>query len=354
MKDKVHALALKNKHKSDIKVLVVAEDHHQRMAFSDTVRSCGLQLVDCLSRAQLQDKSNSYATAIDIWLIDGDYDDYMATATTAAKPAAVLVGFSQAPYLNEAQQYAKWQRKLKRKLAQMLALPMLVNNTAYESPAYKGTNYKDTAYKNEANDWHYVVFLGASMGGPSAVKEFLDHLSPALPVSILLAHHFNQTMIGTLPRILNRHNKWRCQLITTSQRLRSGQCLIVPIDKQIICDSTGRIILVDQAWEGDYKPAIGQILKNTSDVYGSELINIIFSGMGNDGTQYLDLIQDNDSQLWAQDPSSSACPSQPQAIIDSGYCQFVGSPQALAEKLTHYIAERAVNASSDPFIVSDL
>ena len=345
MKDNLSVMALKDKHKSDIKVLVVAEDHQQRMAFSDTVRSCGLQLVDCVSRVQLQEKIKSYAAPIDIWLIDGDYDNDMALATAASKPTAVLVGFSQAPYLNEAQQYAKWQRKLKRKLAQMLALPMLVDNIPYE---------KNTAYENEANDWHYVVFLGASMGGPSAVKEFLDHLSPVLPVSILLAHHFNQTMISTLPRILNRHNEWRCQMITSSQRLRAGQCLIVPIDKQIVCDSTGRIILLDQAWEGDYKPAIGQILKNTSDVYGSELINIIFSGMGNDGTQYLDLIQDNDSQLWAQDPSLSACPSQPQAIIDSGYCQFVGSPIALAERLTDYIAEKAVSASSDSFIVSDL
>ena len=345
MKDNLSVMALKDKHKSDIKVLVVAEDHQQRMAFSDTVRSCGLQLVDCVSRVQLQEKLKSYAASIDIWLIDGDYDNDMALATAASKPTAVLVGFSQAPYLNEAQQYAKWQRKLKRKLAQMLALPMLVDNIPYE---------KNTAYENEANDWHYVVFLGASMGGPSAVKEFLDHLSPVLPVSILLAHHFNQTMISTLPRILNRHNEWRCQLITSSQRLRAGQCLIVPIDKQIVCDSTGRIILLDQAWEGDYKPAIGQIIKNTSDVYGSELINIIFSGMGNDGTQYLDLIQDNDSQLWAQDPSLSTCPSQPQAIIDSGYCQFVGSPTALAERLTDYIAEKAASASSDSFIVSDL
>lgn len=345
MKDSLSTMTLKDKHKSDIKVLVVAEDHQQRMAFSDTVRSCGLQLVDCVSRVQLQEKLKSYAVPIDIWLIDGDYDNDMALATAASKPTVVLVGFSQAPYLNEAQQYAKWQRKLKRKLAQMLALPMLVDNIPYE---------KNTAYENEANDWHYVVFLGASMGGPSAVKEFLDHLSSALPVSILLAHHFNQTMISTLPRILNRHNEWRCQMITSSQRLRAGQCLIVPIDKQIVCDSTGRIILLDQAWEGDYKPAIGQILKNTSDVYGSELINIIFSGMGNDGTQYLDLIQDNDSQLWAQDPSLSACPSQPQAIIDSGYCQFVGSPIALAERLTDYIAEKAVNPSSDSFIVSDL
>lgn len=330
MKDKAPVpLALKNK--SDIKVLVVAEDHHQRMAFSDTVRGCGFTLIDCVSRAQLHDKFERYETPIDIWLIDSDYDDSVATATAMSQSIGVLVGFSQAPYLNEAKQYAKWQRKLKRKLAQMLLLPALVDTKAYQS---------------DTNDWQYVVFLGASMGGPSAVKEFLDNLSPTLPICILLAHHFNQTMIGTLPRILNRHNDWRCQVITSSQRLQAGQCLIAPIDKQIVCDSTGRIILLAKAWEGDYKPAIGQILKNTSDVYGSELINIIFSGMGNDGAQYLDLIQDNDSQLWAQDPSVSTCPSQPQAIVDSGYCGFIGSPVALAQKLTDYIGERAAVASS--------
>lgn len=332
MKDKARVLSLRKKNKEDIKVMVIAEDHHQRMAFSDTVRSYGFTLVGCMSQAQLQ-KIELTETLIDIWLIDSDYDDNLVAATNASKPAAVLIGFSQAPYLNEVRQYAKWQRKLTRKLAHMLALPTLM-----EVPDQK-SDQKEI-------DWQYVVFLGASMGGPSAIKEFLDNLSPALPVCLLLAHHFNKAMIGTLPRILNRHNEWHCQIITSSQSLRAGQCLIAPIDKQIVCDSTGRVILLDQDWDGEYKPAIGQILKNTSDVYGSELINIIFSGMGNDGSQYLHLIQDNNSQLWAQDPSISACPSQPQAIIDSGYCHFVGSPAELAKKLTDYISERAMTASS--------
>jgi len=332
MKNNTGVNALKEKSKIDIKVMIVTEDRHQRMALSDTVRSCGFTLIDCMSRVQLQEKKGQFDTPIDIWLIDSDYDNSVVKATTA-KPATVLVGFSQAPYLNEARQYAKWQRKLKRKLAHMLSLPILI-----EEPVHK-PSIADT-------DWRYVVFLGASMGGPSAIKEFLDNLSATLPVCILLAHHFNKTMIGTLPRILNRHNDWQCQVITSSQRLRAGHCLIAPIEQQIVCDSTGRVILLEQAWQGEYKPAIGRILKNTSDVYGSDLINIIFSGMGNDGSQYLDLIQDNHSQLWVQDPSVSACPSQPQAIIDSGYCDFIGSPVELAKKLTEYISEKANTASS--------
>ena len=332
MRDNARVLALRQKSNHDIKVMVMAEDHRQRLAFSDTVRSCGFTLVGCVSRSQWQEKNEFSNVVIDIWLIDSDYDDSVATATIASQSAAVLVGFSQAPYLNEAQQYGKWQRKLKRKLAKLLALPTLL-----ESPEPKNDDID--------RSWQYVVFLGASMGGPSAVKAFLDNVPATLPICVLLAHHFNQAMIGTLPRILNRHNDWRCEVITSSQRLRAGHCLIAPIDKQIVCDSTGRVILLEQGWSGEYKPAIGQILKNTSDVYGSELINIIFSGMGNDGSQYLNFIEDNNSQLWAQDPSLSACPSQPQAIIDSGYCDFIGSPVDLARKLTNYISERAVSHS---------
>lgn len=323
--DSIGLSTLIGRSSSDIKVVVVAQSPRQRSAFSDTVRSCDFTLIDCVSREQLPDKSTPYKDQIDIWLVDSDYDDNVSEAITASNASAVLVGFNQAPYVNEAKQYAKWQRKLKRKLAQLLDMPSLIESLAGDS---------------DLPPWRYVVFLGASMGGPSAVKTFLDHLSPTLPICILLAHHFNQNMIETLPRILNRNNDWRCQVINTTQRLRSGHCLIAPIDRQIICDSTGRVILAKQAWVGRYKPAIGQLLKNTSDVYGSELISIIFSGTGNDGSQCLDSIQDNHSQLWAQDPSLSTCPSQPQAIIDSGFCQFVGSPKDLAQRLTDYISEK--------------
>lgn len=325
MKDDRCIALLKNKNKSDITVLVIAESAHQRLAFGETVRSCGFTLVDSISRAQLR----QYAQ-VDIWLVDSVYDDHVAAAIGNSCSSAVLVGFSQAPYLNEMQHYSKWQRKLKRKLAQILAMPTLMDSSVYDK---------------HIKPWNHVVFLGASMGGPNAVKTFLDHLAPTLPVCILLAHHFNCNMIETLPRILTRHNDWRCQIITTTQKLKSGYCLIAPIDQKIVCDSEGRIILSDQAWSGEYRPSIGQLLKNVSDVYGNELVSIIFSGMGNDGSQYLDMIQDNHSQLWAQDPSLSTCASQPQAIIDSGYCHFIGSPEALAQKLTDYVTDNTSTPS---------
>ncbi len=330
MMDKTIAIKLENKALSAINVLVIAESQRQRRAFSDTLQNYDFNLIGCIAPAEVATQSVLTESEVDIWLIDSNYDDDIADAVLASDPSAVIVGFNQAPYISEALNYAKWQRKLIRKLTQLLGKPLALSTTSRAS---------------ELPDWRYVVFLGASMGGPSAVKMFLDNLSPTLPICILLAHHFNQNMIATLPRILNRNNDWNCQIIASTQRLRTGSCLIAPIDQQIVCDSTGRVILQRQPWEEEHKPAIAPLLKNTSDVYGSDLISIIFSGVDKTAGRYLEDIQDNNSQIWAQEPSSSTYPEQPQAIIDSGYCQFVGTPKALAAKLTAYINEASASVS---------
>lgn len=309
----------------NVRVMAIAENAQQRLAFSDSIRTWGMELVDCIAIAQLTDKH--LTQRIDIWLIDNEHAveviQRIEQSHANHKHSIKLVGFNVAPYMTESHLYAKWQRQLKRKIAYALKRPDLVVRTQVQ--------------KTEVKPWRYVVILGASMGGPLAVKDFLDFLPNTLPVTILLAHHFNTNMIHTLPRIISRHNHWRCEVITTTQQMQSGRCLIVPIEKSIVCDSTGRVILQKQGWQGNYQPSINQLLKNSSMVFGNRLISIIFSGMGNDGTDSVATLCQNQSIIWAQSPQSSTCDSQPQSMIDTGKVSFVGSPQELANRLVKLI-----------------
>lgn len=299
--------------------VIVSDNRKQRMALSETLQKLGLRLTSCMDSDQLQQAKQIVKGAV--WLIDVDDFCAIEAYVSVYSPKLVLVGFSVAPDYSSGQLYNKWQRALIRKLAEALNNPALSPNNIQKKLA---------APKKK---WQYVLFLGASMGGPNAIKQFLDGLSPDLPVAILIAHHFDDKLIHTLPKILTRQNNWRCQVISTTQSLQAGLCLIAPIDKQVICDSTGRVILTKDAWVGEYKPNIGMMLKNTSEVYGSQLIGIIFSGMGNDGSQFVKEIGKNQSQFWAQEPASADSPSQPQSFIDTGLCQFVGTPQMMSDKL---------------------
>lgn len=313
------------------KVVVLADQGQQRLALADTVRSFGFVLVDSMDSGQFLTQKE--LPKADLWLVDVDeFGDKFADKLAHHDPKCVLMGFKTAPYLNCEQSYKKWQKSLLRKIGDVLNTPiseLIGQKRPQPNPM----------------PWRYVLFLGASMGGPDAIKEFLDNLSPQLPLAVLIAHHFDGNMIETLPRVLTRHNDWRCQVVTTTQSLQSGLCLIAPIDRQVVCDSTGRVILTKQAWSGEYSPSIGDLLKNASEVYGSQLIGIIFSGMGDDGSQHAKAMRSNQSVFWAQDPKSCASASQPQAFIDTGLCQFVGTPKELAQRLTQMTKAFTINTS---------
>lgn len=310
---------------SNIRVIAIAENAQQRLAFSDTIRQWGMELLDCIAFSQLKEKH--FEQHVDVWLIDNEKDvdiiHLIEQKSIDTFHSIKLVGFTPAPYMTEMQLYAKWQRQLKRKLAQALNRPELVARHSREQTV--------------AKPWRYVVVLGASMGGPLAIKEFLDALPPTLPITLILAHHFSAAMIHTLPRILSRHNDWRCEVMTTTQQLQSGRCLIVPIENSVICDSKGRVILQKKSWEGSYQPSINQLYKNSSMVFGNRLISIIFSGMGDDGKESIETLCQNQSLVWAQSPESSTCDSQPKNIIETGKVTRIGTPTELANALVELV-----------------
>ncbi|ELA09748.1 CheB methylesterase [Moraxella macacae 0408225] len=317
-----------------LRFIVVAENNQQRMAFSDTIRTWQMELVDCISVHKLNAKH--FHSAADVWLVDSEKDyeviqsleEEMVRTSYSCMPKAVLVGFTPAPYINTGALYEKWQRKLKRKIADSLQRPDLL--------------LKEREKSDDVVTWRYVIMLGASMGGPMAVKEFLDYLPHDLPIALILAQHFNRERLYTLPRILTRHNQWRCDVIANTQQLLAGRCLIVPVEQSVVCDSNGRVLLQKQGWQGMYEPSISQLLATCSNVFGNHLITIIFSGMGNDGSDTAQLARKNNSVIWVQSPDSSECPSQPQNMIDTGFVDYVGTPKQLAEALVSLCKKRCL------------
>ena len=334
-------------------ILVIADQHEQRHALADTAHKLG---ADSVMVMDVKGLLNAQALSAEVWFLDMP-DELLVSEQVQAcirkhEPKRVLMGFLPAPYLNDDRLFDRWQRSLIRRLRTNLA-HFFADVQQTDTPMMTDTGKTDRVsgfFLTDAgisdldagrHSWRYVLFLGASMGGPQAVKEILDHLDPSLPVTVVLAHHFDAKMVGSLPRLLTRHNDWQCKIADMSQSLRAGQCLIVPVTRKVICDSTGRMIVTKEPWVGGYQPNIGELLKNLSDAFGNELIGVILSGMGDDGSQYATKLYPNHSRLWAQAPASCVSPSQPQAFIDTGVPTFVGTPKEIADKVSQLLGIHA-------------
>lgn len=300
------------------RLIVVAENPRQRLAFGEAVKSCGYDLIDCVPSSRLDAAYLSLSP--DLWLIDSEDDlDVIDKLTQHDK---YLLGFTPAPEITSVKAYAKWQRHLKRKLVQVLGEP-----NAEQQQADKTLPY----------NWHYLFVLGASMGGPKAVKAFLDNLPNDLSIAMILAQHNDPKAIQSLPSVLTRNNMWECQVISETTQLTQGKLLIVPPDRQIALTREGMVDLLDDEWQGQYKPCISDVMLDASQVFGKRVVNIVFSGMGDDGASATTFVTQQGSQVWAQDAASCECPSQPEAVENTGVTVFTGNPAQLAERVIQHV-----------------
>ena len=178
-----------------------------------------------------------------------------------------------------------------------------------------------------------VWILGASLGGPAAVKEFLDHLPAGLPVGFVYAQHIDAHFTSVLARVLGRHAHYRLVEARADEPIRCGEVTLVPVEQEMFLDEDGLIQFRDQAWPGPYGPSIDQVMLNLADHFGTRCHAILFSGMGNDGAIAAPLLQAYGSHIWVQSSASCGNSSMPDSVAETGCVRYTGTPRELA---THW------------------
>jgi len=180
----------------------------------------------------------------------------------------------------------------------------------------------------------WLVVLGASIGGPKAVARFLQALPDQLPVTFLLAQHISESFQGLLAGQLDRCSAWPVAMLGEGQSIEPGQVWMVPARHRIEMNAGGTIRRSDQAWESTQRPDINAVLRGAADTFGAQCGAIMFSGLGNDGTQGCASISKRGGFVWTQSSESCVISNLPEAARRSCKVEFSGTPEQLAQALT--------------------
>ncbi|MCK5696965.1 MAG: chemotaxis protein CheB [Gammaproteobacteria bacterium] len=179
-----------------------------------------------------------------------------------------------------------------------------------------------------------VWVLGASLGGPDAIKQFLEHIPAGLPVAFVLAQHLGDGFIGLFASQLDRTSSFTVKEGLDGEQLQHGEVALVPVDRQMTIDINGKIKLLDDAWQGHYHPSINAVIKNVTHTFKKQSGVIIFTGMGEDGSLACqEFFKLNTHNIWAQSKESCMMSSMPDAIRKTNIVTYSGSPEALALKM---------------------
>ena len=328
---------------------VIADTSLQRHVLQQALSSNGYQVVINNDPARLEE-GDLVAVEADLWLVDlvQTEDSPLVNALLESDLCPVLFGEGHAPE-RHSEHYPRWERRLLGKLKRLVGDPSRVVGPRLEVMrddikrpgclTLPGVLAEaDSAVGEPADE---VWLLAASLGGPEAVKAFLDALPAGLPVGFVYAQHIEASFESALSQAVGRHSQWQVNQSRASDRIRCGEVVVAPIAQEMSFGQDGTMLLSGRSWPEPYSPSIDQMMLNLAQQFGSRCGVIAFSGMGSDGSAAAAYLLRQGGRVWTQRADSCVCSSMPDGLREGGYSSLSGDPRELAQAMLTYLAQQA-------------
>lgn len=245
--------------------------------------------------------------------------------------------------LNENAADTNWHFSLMQKIAESKGISNWQSEEIEQAEIDKV--HESTAGKQsgpEHNIASHVWVLGASLGGPEALKRFLHNLPADIPVAFIIAQHLGANFVGLLAEQLNRSTRLNVMAPREGHVFLEGDVLIAPVGERITVNPIGNIELEGIREQTNYSPSIDKVIGDMAIRYGSRAGAIIFSGMGDDGKKGCAKLLEEGGQVWLQSRESCVISSMPDNVKRVCDVHYVGNPEQLAKQLTKHIQSSEV------------
>jgi chemosensory pili system protein ChpB (putative protein-glutamate methylesterase) len=329
---------------------VIADTSLQRHVLQQALSANGYNVVLNSDPARLEE-ADLLAAKADLWLVDlaQTEDSPLVNALLERDSCPVLFGEGHAPE-RQSEHYPRWERRMFGKLKRLVGDPsrvvgprLEVLRGEVERPARLELPHTlmATADAVAGEPAKEVWLLAASLGGPEAVKAFLDALPVGLPVGFVYAQHIEASFESALSQAVGRHSEWSVNPSRVSDAIRCGEVVVAPISQEMSFGADGTMLLSGRSWPEPYSPSIDQMMLNLAQQFGSRCGVIAFSGMGSDGNAAAAYVVRQGGRVWTQRADSCVCSSMPDSLREGGYSSLSGDPRELAQALVNHFAQQA-------------
>ena len=163
-----------------------------------------------------------------------------------------------------------------------------------------------------------VVLIGSSTGGPGALNEIIPALPATLPSPVLIVQHMPAGFTRSLSDRLNSISPLRIKEAEPGDRLMAGQVLVAPGGFQMTLDNDERIVLNQRAAVHGVRPAVDVTLTSLVQRFGKNVIAVILTGMGSDGTHGASLLCSEGGYVIAEHESTCVVWGMPRSVVEAG------------------------------------
>lgn len=185
-----------------------------------------------------------------------------------------------------------------------------------------------------------VVAIGVSTGGPNALMEVLSAFPEDFPVPILIVQHMPPVFTKLLAQRLAANSKIRVSEASAGQELFPGTAWIAPGDLHMTVVrevNVVRIAVCRGRPENSCRPAVDVLFRSVAQVYGSHVLAVVMTGMGQDGLRGSQQIHTAGGQVIVQDEASAIVWGMPSFVVKAGIADRIVPLPELASEIVNRV-----------------
>jgi len=193
-----------------------------------------------------------------------------------------------------------------------------------------------------------VVAIGTSTGGPNALAGLIPQLPPDFRVPILIVQHMPPMFTRLLADRLNALSCLRVQEGKDGQKLRRGQVWIAPGDHHMTVTRKGADFVLGvnhDAQENSCRPAVDVLFRSVAQSYGANVLAVVLTGMGSDGTRGSAVIREAGGEVIVQDEASSVVWGMPGSVVAADLADRIYPLDGMGREVALRVSMRSAFAS---------
>ena len=183
------------------------------------------------------------------------------------------------------------------------------------------------------------ILIGASTGGPGALNEIVPALPANLPSPVVIVQHMPAGFTRSLAERLNSISSLKVKEAEPGDVLLAGQVLLAPGGFHMTFDEHERVELNQKPAVHGVRPAVDVTLNSLIQRFGKNLLAVILTGMGSDGSHGAALLHSAGGRVIAEHESTCVVWGMPRSVVEAGAADVILPRPQIARAIEKAIQE---------------
>jgi len=164
-----------------------------------------------------------------------------------------------------------------------------------------------------------AVLIGTSTGGPMALREVIPKLPNHLGVPVLVVQHMPPKYTQSLASRIGEVSQMPVHEATDGMKVEPNHVYIAPGGLHMgLARLHGKPVIrtSDDPHEHNCRPAVDFTFRAACNIYSGNLLGVILTGMGRDGTEGCKMIKQLGGSVLAQHPDGCTVYGMPKVVVE--------------------------------------